>query len=303
MKSLSTLIEPSRFAFLFKKELKENRKSLLLRGIIVVAILTAVSLLIGTVAISGYDHILKRTIYSSDGGLISEYGGSSRIWGTPEDDAAQASASFFIIAFPIVLAISASLMFESLSTKRKKIAMLMTPGTMFEKFLVRFLIYIVATTILFGLGCFIADFIRHFIFSIIYINSKVDVIHMINYIEVLDPFYWSNKDIATLSMYISMSIWGASLFALGSSVWPRLSFIKTFGAISAIGFVVIITIILCAVTCDSGGVPLIVSVAKNLFKHEYQTLNLTSVGLIIFSIINFTLAYFRLKETEIIQRM
>lgn len=303
MKSLSTLINPSRFAFLLKKELKENRKSLLLRGFIVVAILTAVSLLIGAVNIEDYNRLIENTIYSSDGELISKHGYGSRVWGSPEDDAAKGCAAFFVTAFPIALAISASFMFENLSTKRKKIAMLMTPGTMFEKYLVRFLIYIVGTTILFFAGCIIADFIRYVIFSIAYSGAKIDVIHMIDFLDAFDIIISLKFQFEGILMYLSSALFGASLFALGSSVWPRLSFVKTFGAISAFGFVATITIILCAVTYSSGELPLIVFVLKSLFEDEDIIFNLISICMVIFSIFNFTLAYFRLKETEIIQRM
>ena len=47
MKSLSKNINPTRFANYFKKEFFENRKSLLLRSVIMVAILTSIAIFIG----------------------------------------------------------------------------------------------------------------------------------------------------------------------------------------------------------------------------------------------------------------
>lgn len=295
MKLSSKAISPSRFALLFKKELKENRRQLLLRGFILIAILVAVSLFIGVGNIDTYERILKNTILSPTGEVISSYRFDGGMFGNPKDEAAAGCAVFYAFAFPIALAISASFMFEELSTKQKRIATLMTPGTMLEKYLVRFIIYIIGTTILFGAGCLIADYIRYIVFSLSYIGC--DIVHPIDFVYGWKWIMTLNNNMYYITFYLAWVLFGASLFTLGSSVWPRVSFVKTFGAIAAIGFTCLFTAI--AVSAGDSGRPIFIE----LIRSEIPALCTISTVLTIMSIINFILAYFRIKESEVIQRM
>ncbi len=295
MKSLSTLINPSRFALLLKKELKENRRQLLLRGGIIITILVAASLFIGVSNIDTYERILEYTTLSPSGEIISSYRFNGGMFGSPKDEAAAGCAFFYAFAFPIALAISASFMFEGLSTKQKRIATLMTPGTIFEKYLARFIIYIFGTTILFGAGCLIADYIRYIVFSLSYIGYNI--VHPIDYIYGWEWIMTLNNNMYYITLYLTGVLFGASLFTLGSSVWPRVSFVKTFGAIAAIGFTCLFTAI--AVGPGDHGRPIFIE----FMRSEIPAIRALSIGFTIMSIINFILAYFRAKESEVRQRM
>lgn len=99
-------------------------------------------------------------------------------------------------------------------------------------------------------------------------------------------------------MALSGYFFAQSIFILGSSIWPRNSFVKTFSA------VIVIIIVYVAI----GSV-----LAKILFEGRgghgvHQTMSdeammhLSTVVFFVMAIFNWVVAYFRFKESEIINR-
>ena len=294
MKPTSKNIESSRFALLFKKELVENRHRLLLSSIMLLSILIVVSLFIGVSNINFYNDTIERSILSATGEVISYYGDNSAMFGSPKDGAALGCAMFFIFALPIALSISASLMFENMSSKQNRISLLMIPCTTFEKYLARFIIYILGTIIIFCVGCLAADYIRYLIFSLSY--NDYNIVHPIDF-SYLWQWIMTSNNIYNTSIYLSWVMFSTSIYALGSSVWPRMSFVKTFGTVIGIGFIGWFIIIACTINSDKQ--PLIFKLLDNAVNSQI----FFSIIFTIISITNFILAYFRIKESEVIQRM
>ena len=309
MKSLSTIINPSRFSKYFKKEMRENRKQLLSRALIMIAILCAFSLITGLGESSTYNRYEEflinhpnSTVDDAKNSLLELYTHNPF---TYYDEASANCLSIFVFGFPITLIICASCMFESMSTKQKKIATLMAPATQFEKYLTRFFTYIILPIFIYIAGCLIAESLRFITFSIFY--PVGDIIRFMDYSDIIkDMLIKDNMLFHTIVLYLLSSIAQASIYALGSSIWPRLALLKTFAAQCIISFIGIVTLMIAAI---SGAVEksakTIGAIAQNLsLDIEFTTFMwLLHISLLIFISINFSIAYFRFKESEIIQRM
>lgn len=293
MKSLSNKISFSRISFLLKKEFFESRKIFTLRALILVAIFTSISLLVGMNNTDHYNSITESVKNSPTGKYIStSYISDDDLTpsGVPIDNATESLFAIFMFAMPVVIAVSTSLTFERMSNKRKKISFLMTPATTLEKYITQVLIYSVGTFLLTASAFFIADIVRYILFTMAYPNYGV--IQTIPYTKYIAKAFSEPLFNNPLLIYLSSIALTGSIYTLGSSVWPRLSFIKTFGFMSALGFTFLFT----AITFGN---------SKSLllsFDSDLVT-NLICSLLYIAPIINYTLAYFRFKESEIIQRM
>lgn len=192
--------------------------------------------------------------------------------------------------------LAASVMFEDLKSKESRISMLMTPATTLEKYLSRWILYIVGFPILFIIGFYLADAVRCVVFRILIpdntsialfnINSYFDKINMP---ERFHPILFC--------VFILLSI--QSFFVLGSVVWQPLSFFKTFGSLFILMQVYVLSSIWLTDSLMEPGM---------FYGMEKSDDNLTLVILGFYSfmiltcLINWTLAYFRLKEAEIIKR-
>ena len=293
MKSLSDNISFTRISQLLKKEFFEKRKVLILRSIILIAILTSATLFIGVSNNYHYENITEEIDNSPSGKYTPiayecyhDY--NLQINGVPTDHAINDSIIFFLFAFPITMALSASFAFEGMSSKRKKISFLMTPATTLEKYISQFIIYIFGTSIIF--------IIRFLIFSAIY--PGYGIIQMIpsQYIVELlfDSNFYNTFADNPANLYLLITMFSTSLFFLGSTIWPRFSFVKTFGALSAIFF----SNLLLAMSILAKD-PLF----ELIFDDATTAITIVLLALAIASIFCFTLAYYRLKESEIIQRM
>ena len=123
---------------------------------------------------------------------------------------------------------------------------------------------------------------------------------------IKDMLIKDNMLFHTIVLYLLSSIAGASIYALGSSIWPRLALLKTFAAQYIISFIGSVTLMIAAI---SGAVEksakTIGAIAQNLsLDIEFTTFMwILHISLLIFISINSSIAYFRFKESEIIQRM
>lgn len=147
----------------------------------------------------------------------------------------------------IVLAcLGASLMMDDLKTRQGRIRLLMQPSPMAEKYIARWLIYVAAFIIFYFVAVAIADAVRVSLASIFYPDYKTcHIFHAMtndsqNTRELLGP----QEHRATLLQAITAIYFVIqSFFVLGSTVWYRNSFIKTFivfGVITAAYFACII---------------------------------------------------------------
>lgn len=314
MKSLSKNINPTRFANYFKKEFFENRKSLLLRSVIMVAILTSIAIFLGLCENDDYSRrnralkekpIMTHETYTSYNNEIYGYDYSLDLNHKGEyiDDASEETLITFISCFPIALIICSSFFFESMQSKQKKIATLMAPATYLEKFLTRFAIYIILPIFVFIAGCIIAESIRFITFFIFYPSGEI--INFMDYQSLIENL--KSEKIAffyAITLYVLSSIAAASIYILGSSIWPKLALLKTMAAQCIISFITLISTIIAGISgALKGSADAIDNILSSLDWSTTSYLWLIYAFLIIFSITNMVIAYFRFKESEIIQRM
>lgn len=314
MKSLSKNINPTRFANYFKKEFYENRKSLLLRSVIMVAILTSIAIFLGLCENDDYSRrnralkekpIMTHEAYSSYENIYCGYVYTLDLnyEGECIDDASENTLLTFFSCFPIALIICASFFFESMQSKQKKIATLMAPATYLEKFLTKFAIYIILPIFVFIAGCIIAESIRFVTFSIFYPSGEI--INFMDYQSLIDKF--TSGKIAlfhAITTYTLSCIAAASFYILGSSIWPKLALLKTMAVQCIISFVALISTIIAGISgALSDSMRSIQNILDSLNWEVSTYFWFIYAFLIIFSITNMVIAYFRFKESEIIQRM
>lgn len=140
--------------------------------------------------------------------------------------------SLFKVFAMVFCALGASLFMKNMSTKGLRLNSLMSPASELEKFLTRWVICIVGVFLCY-LVCFaIADILRVAIISF-FINEY-------SHYSLMGPLTVMLSDDVNLNFWLSL-ISTQSFFLLGSTVWPKDSFRKTFGAMiimmAACGFI------------------------------------------------------------------
>lgn len=188
-------------------------------------------------------------------------------------------------------------MADDLRNRQGRIRLLMRPAPMTEKYIARWLIYVVGFVILYFLAVAIADAVRVVLAAIFYPDYHVCYIFNAltgdteNANKVLgQPEYRATLIEAITAVYFLIQ----SFFVLGSTVWYRTSFIKTFivfGAITAIYFGCII---------PAGDALMSDKIWPEEFwiKDNIKEVMLTAAA--VATVFNWTLGCWRLHETDVI---
>lgn len=191
--------------------------------------------------------------------------------------------------------LSASFTMEKMKTKTSRLSVLMTPATPFEKFFSRWLVSTVIFLVAFLLAYKLADYTRVLVYSLKYPEFNTIVSMPLSHC-VGDGALCQTWDKFTLA--VTIYFFTQSCFVLGSSIWPKNAFLKTFVA----GIVIVIAYVL----VGAGMVNLFLDKTQGFSDlHISQDCieTLLSVFITILTLMNWTLAYFRFKEAEIINRM
>jgi len=196
--------------------------------------------------------------------------------------------------------IFAATMMEPMINKTKRISYLMNPSSTLEKFLSRWIIVTIGYLIIFSLVIIPADATRVFISVIRYPGAEVPFIDFSKIVsgeKYTSDFLYDYKQ---LKMVLSLYILFQSLFVLGSTFWQKNSFVKTFSALLLIfvsyGF---ICYKLISVLFGNGMDDFFWSTRD--FEPENQTTTI-AVTLTLIAIVNWVIAFFRFRESEIIKR-
>lgn len=212
MKIKDTFFSFPRFANYFKKVLVEDRKRLLQRIITVFGLLVVFSAIISDSCYQHYMEALKIGIVRSE-----------------IDPAIDGLMPLFVFGLFIGCALSASFIMEPMSSKTSRIYALMLPATSFEKYFVRWFIYTIGYLVVYYLLFLLVDVMRVCVFSVIY--PEIDIITFINpYAEIV-----ALRDEVPLGFVVSLYLLLQSIFVLGSSLWPKYAFLKTFTAYTILG--------------------------------------------------------------------
>lgn len=267
-----TFFSMPRFASICRKEMVESWRPNLLRFVMMYGIM-AIILIWG-----GYWQ------YSSE--LPGSHYSEDIMWNM--------TVTLFVIAIHIMGMLSASFVMERMKSKTGRINILMTPATMFEKFLARWLIYTFAFLVCFLIAFKLADWTRVVIYNIFY--PDIEPIAPVPWDYFLKSGFYQAK--SSISINIAAYFCLQSFFVLGSVIWPKRSFVNTCVALVCISIAYItVGVIVAKVFAEK-----YIEEPNGIFSSE-DSFSFVVISLCSFiALFNWTLAYFRFKESEIINR-
>ena len=199
--------------------------------------------------------------------------------------------------------LSASFTMEKMKTKTSRTSMLMVQATPFEKFFSRWFVFTVVFLVIFLISYKLADYTRFIIYSLAYPEEKdfiipVDLSHLVGERKT---YYTLCRTGLQFGALLSAYFFVQSLFVLGSSIWPKNSFLKTFASGTVIAIVYfLLAVFMSKMFLENGNY-----YSENVFTgmSEDTAMSIMIVVGIFFTLMNWTLAYLRFKESEIVNRM
>lgn len=276
-----TFFSLPRFVNVCRKEMVEGWKANLLRVVLMYGMLAIVLVWNGMIEYGGYNRSMEDM--------------ERHIW------------TFGVVAFAwglvIMGCLSASFTMERMKTKNNRLSVLMTPATMFEKFFARWLVFTFGFLLAYLVAYKLADWTR-----MLFLMVKHPGMESVGSVPLLSLLVGGGRDSLTNWTlfrdcgYFMMAVGGyflfQSCFVLGSSVWPKNAFMKTFvaGVVIVIGYV--LAGALAVKLCWNASYMM-----NDMNEPSEETMKLLitlfSFGMALF---NWVLAYFRFKESEIINR-
>ena len=199
--------------------------------------------------------------------------------------------------------LSASFTMEKMKNKTSRLSALMVPATPFEKFFSRWFVFTVVFLVIFLISYKLADYTRFIIYSLAYPEEKdfiipVDLSHLVGERKT---YYTLCRTGLQFGALLSAYFFVQSLFVLGSSIWPKNSFLKTFASGTVIAIVYfLLAVFMSKMFLENGNY-----YSENVFTgmSEDTAMSIMIVVGIFFTLMNWTLAYLRFKESEIVNRM
>lgn len=262
METISQTFDFGRFGKCLMRELKLNGKAWLLRMLLMFGV-TTILLIIAT-----HPHNISPEAY----GALQSYG----------------SSLIARLCAYVFCGLGASLFMENMTSNGLRLNSIMSPASQLEKFATRFVICIVFVTLAYLLSYMLADVVR-----VMYVRTQygnLPDLHLFGWNSVMSMaeskwFFWS--------YFFAMQM----TFVLGSTVWPKNSFLKTFG--SVVVFIIIFEFIAFDMNSYLGphGSRVISYNACMLLKYW-----IVNYALLIWSAFCLITSYYRFKESEIINR-
>ncbi|WP_321333176.1 hypothetical protein [uncultured Bacteroides sp.] len=272
-----TFFNVRRFTTLCRKEMVESWKVNVLRMILLYGFMSIVFLFIG---FNTYD--------------------SYAVSGMMEDSVAYSSLIGFVWFLWIFGCLSASLTMERMKTKTSRLSVLMIPATPFEKFFSRWVVFTLVFMVVFLIAFLLADYTRVLVCSLSFPDVKVIAPTNLKYLLTDGTnHYCIYRSSSQFLLIVSGYFFLQSCFVLGSSIWPKNSFLKTFvaGILLIIVYLTVGASVAKMFFTDRLLFNFNLDVSKGIAAH------ITSAFLLFFVLFNWVLAYFRFKEAEIINRM
>ena len=281
---MNNLFDIKRFGLILKKDFQENGKRYLLYFVALLGVMALVMIL---TANGKYEHALRMN-KTSDPDL-----NANLLW-------------LALLFFAGAGVLFAATMTDHLQNKVKRISCLTIPASNFEKYFSRWLIVTIGYIAVFFVALWFADFVRVWVCSYRYPELKVEALdfsELVRKDEHSGHYCFSSRAMFfwALSFYFLIQ----SIFVLGSTFWEKLSFVKTFAVslliITAFCFICHQTVLLLYKDWNK------VFNVLNSFRldeklSESQAMGIVTAILLVFTLLNWCLAYFRFKEYEIIKR-
>lgn len=144
----------------------------------------------------------------------------------------------------MIVTIGASLAFNNMKNKEGRINAIMLPVPVYQKFLVRWLTCVPLLLIVVLIGCLLGDSARIVVYKL--------MIRFSDYSPAYDSWYTDTTavsfiitnfrdDAEAIGLMVNLFIWcllsSQAIYFLGSVVWPKLSFIKTWAAMQVLGVI------------------------------------------------------------------
>ncbi len=271
-----TFFSMPRFVELCRKEMVENWKTNLLRFV----------LMYGVLAIALVWNAYLEYRYASPGSYVSR-----------EKSVVVFGCVTFIWGIVIMGTLSASFIMERMKTKINREAMLMLPATMFEKYISRWLIFTVGAVVAFLIAYKLADWSRVLIYTIAYPENDVIAQVPLSHLVGKTGYWTAFRDNQEFVMGIGGYCFIQSLFVLGGAIWPKNAFIKTFavGVAITLIYMLIGTLLFHSFLAHRPSV-------NAVFMSDETMKTLMTFFFLSCALFNWVLAYFRFKESEIINR-
>ena len=219
-------------------------------------------------------------------------------------------ASFLFLGLGIFYA---STLMDSMREKTKRIAYLTTPASHFEKFLSRWLIVTIGYTIAFFIAFWLADTIRVAFLSYKYPEFNIQFLnfdYLVKPEEVNNSRDYVFSDKGLFGLCIGLYFLLQSLFILGATFWEKSSFIKTFsaGAVVVFSFLLLNYWMIKIVIHDMEGFEKAMDtlfLRSNIREEisENTALLIMTCFLSFCALLNWIIAFFRFRESEIIKRL
>ena len=278
---MNNIFNIKRFGHVFKKDLFENYKRYLL------SFVTLMGIMVIILFIQTWDYF--RSIREVNYSYIN-----------------RELLTFMSILFFVAGVFFASTFMASMNSKLKRISYLVNPASNLEKYLTRWLVTTIGYILAFFIALWIADVIRVAACSIIFPDADIRFLDLSrlrysgdDFRNGYDMLPWQVFD-AMIFFYLFLQ----SLFLLGSTIWEKVSFIKTFTALSAIIFVYIM-VCWWAILLSYGDLDGFGNVMRSFSQDttDMQALRFFCIVLTPLTLANWTLAFFRIRESEIIKRI
>lgn len=214
-------------------------------------------------------------------------------------------ACVFFLVYGLFFAASTM---DVMKVKTMRISYLMLPASNFEKFFSRWLITTVVYVVAFFLILFVVDMARVACFSLLY--PGLDIISLdfsrLAYPGDGDSFYYVFDSKSLFILLIALYSLAQSIIILGTTFWQKLSLVKTFGATMLIAISYFFICRWTILAFYHGSIDLFGNVLGSFHVHERisenQAFTFLAALLFLFTIVNWTISYFRFKESEIIER-
>lgn len=199
--SLRRYADGSHLSLLFKKEILENKKTLLTELIVA----WGSCILLGSFL-----------------GLFGLGGGAGEL-------------IVFYTLLNYIACIYASLTFSSMKHKRGRIATLMLPATSEEKFWMKWFLAVPVLIVVLIAGFYLGDLFRLIVAWLSGSRSNANYFHIIN---IKASFLTLSYRYAFIFVAVASFFFGQAIYLFGSILWPKLSFIKTFAATYVIEMII-----------------------------------------------------------------
>ena len=209
---------------------------------------------------------------------------------------------FSQIYFFIYLLIFAAFNILSLSRKQKRINFFMLPATIFEKYLAIFLRTVGFYTLSFVVIFYLTDCSRMLFFAIFYPEAPI--------VEITSTYLGNNIYQSSFLLPYFTIISLQSIFILGAVSFYTTSFFKTLGGcFCAVGAFLLLTrfciYILPGFSSFTDALRVLFEPMEQYMREvEYTDIIIAAWGFVIlFALANWILAYYRLKESQIISKL